>query len=116
MNNLPQILQTPADFALAESMVASGTVQASELVRHYQGLLSDRYTYQFSSVLAAGATPPVSVQTPPEWWIEQGGLASDGSAAPARVLARTDNPAARALGLGLSWDAIAKRITQLGAE
>lgn len=115
MIGLPRILQTTADFEWADKLVAAGVIAPTDLLPHYQGLLAGRYQYVFDHALADSDPEPVATQTPPEWWIQPARVENDGTI-PRQVLARTDNPSARAVALGLTWTVIAQRIAKLGAQ
>lgn len=107
MINLPKILQTPADFELAESLATSGEISHAELARHYEGLLEGRYHYVFDHDLLAGAAPDGPM---PDYCVTE-----NQETGARQQLKRVDNLSARALDLGFTWLQIEQRISALQA-
>lgn len=106
MIGIPRVLQTKADFDDMEAMVKLGEVRASDLAKHYKGLLECRYTYVFDKILngdADGDMPDYCHTVDPE-------------SGQTTQLKRIEDPSARAITLGFTWDYIESRIKSLSGE
>ena len=110
MIGIPRVLQTKADFDDMEAMVKLGEVRAADLAKHYKGLLECRYTYVFDKILNSDGDSDADGDMPDYCH------AVDPESEQITQLKRVEDPSARAITLGFTWDYIESRIKSLSGE
>ncbi len=104
MIGISDVLQTRVDFDDLDALAESGEVCKEELARHYIGLQAGRYIYVFEKKLKEGDV----VGREPEYL-----QITDSETGETSQLMRVNDPDARALKIGFTWDYIELRINDL---